>query len=291
MTEPTTCGLCRSTAPLRQSHIFPKFVVRWLRDTSATGKFRSTSDMRRRHQDGLKIPLLCSDCEQRFSDHEKWFAERVFRPKMDGTEGHPDLQHPSLLPFVVSVAWRAAMIDKDRLAGRYPRHAKAIQRSAEAWRRYLLDPKLPHGHHCFFPLPDAIYVVDGAERVNWYLQRSTDLSTMLVHHRPIVWWKIPGFAGISSFGGHAVPGAAACVVSTSGAGAAWESGGPQVLVDLLMSRAADTSAQIDAMPDDQWAVIDRDYRKNFDEWADGPAARAAELDYLNSHSDDPTGRA
>ncbi len=64
----TTCALCEQAAPLEVGHIVPAFVVKWVKQTSATGYLRLGASPNRREQDGFKVPLLCGACEDRFSD-------------------------------------------------------------------------------------------------------------------------------------------------------------------------------------------------------------------------------
>ena len=64
------CALCASISELQASHIIPRFVFDWLRDTSATGHFRSSQIPDLRVQDGLRVrpETLCRITE--FSEHE-----------------------------------------------------------------------------------------------------------------------------------------------------------------------------------------------------------------------------
>src|SRR3546814_6050943 len=56
-TKPTgICAFCDSDEPLRESHVLPAFVFRWLRGRSGTGHMRNTDNPNRRVQDGLKLP-------------------------------------------------------------------------------------------------------------------------------------------------------------------------------------------------------------------------------------------
>jgi hypothetical protein len=64
------CRLCSETKELRESHILPGFVYRWMKETSATGYLRFGQQPNVRVQDGLKLHLLCGDCEQRFNQWE-----------------------------------------------------------------------------------------------------------------------------------------------------------------------------------------------------------------------------
>jgi hypothetical protein len=82
--ESEACALCRADAPLRDSHIVPAFVARWIKETSATGYLRSYMVPNRRAQDFETKKLLCHDCEQRFSAAEDQFARDLFRPYHEG---------------------------------------------------------------------------------------------------------------------------------------------------------------------------------------------------------------
>ena len=55
--EDRTCALCGSKNPLLMSHIIPKFVAQWLRETSATGYLRS-GYTNERIQDSFKTNLF-----------------------------------------------------------------------------------------------------------------------------------------------------------------------------------------------------------------------------------------
>jgi hypothetical protein len=102
----TSCALCREKAELRQSHIVPAFVYRWLKETSVTGYLRAGQNPRRRVQDGLKRHLLCARCEARFSAWETAFATKIFHPYIADhklTARYGDW----MLKFCVSLSWRA----------------------------------------------------------------------------------------------------------------------------------------------------------------------------------------
>jgi hypothetical protein len=74
------CRLCGVISELRESHILPAFVYRWMKDTSATGYVRSSQQPNVRAQDGVKVHLLCGDCEARLNQWETEFARRIFYP-------------------------------------------------------------------------------------------------------------------------------------------------------------------------------------------------------------------
>ncbi len=135
-----TCALCKEESPLRTSHIIPAFVFRWMRETSATGFFRSGINPRVRVQDGLKTPLLCERCEQRFSRLERQFANEIFYPVQRGKV--QTVEYKSwFLKFCVSISWRVLTYAVqhnllDHLSeAQYEESEKALAR----WARFLLD--------------------------------------------------------------------------------------------------------------------------------------------------------
>ena len=73
------CGLCSDNGEILESHIVPKFIYKWIKDTSLTGYLRNLKEPNIRRQDGLKMYLLCGACERKFSESEKWFSEKIFK--------------------------------------------------------------------------------------------------------------------------------------------------------------------------------------------------------------------
>jgi hypothetical protein len=99
------CALCSEEKELKLSHIVPKFVFRYLSKTSDTGKFRDPNNIKKRIQDGPKYKLLCSECEQMLSESEKYFAEKLFKPFVQGKEVMVKYDH-NLQYFIKSAHWR-----------------------------------------------------------------------------------------------------------------------------------------------------------------------------------------
>jgi hypothetical protein len=139
----SVCAFCEEQAELRDSHVLPAFVYRWLRGRSGTGHIRNSDTPNRRVQDGLKLPWLCDECEGRFSRFETAFATHVFHPWLGGNHTIPydDL----LLKFCVSVSWRvlkyaygynpdAEYTDEQR---------ELAAKAGDRWKRFLLGQE-PH---------------------------------------------------------------------------------------------------------------------------------------------------
>lgn len=105
-----TCHLCDKNRNLAESHIIPKFVFRWMKNTG--GKyFRSPLNPNRRMQDGEKSYLLCFACEQKFSKYEKWFADNIFFQHLNNYQRFLEYDE-NLGNFIISILWRRLLINK-----------------------------------------------------------------------------------------------------------------------------------------------------------------------------------
>lgn len=137
------CGFCGEQKPLRISHILPAFVYRWLRKRSGTGHIRNTDNANRRVQDGLKLPFLCEECEQRFSAFETAFATNLFYPWLAGAS---NVSYDEwLLKFCTSVSWRVLKFARGQNPlARYSDEQKMLMDRAEAQWRAFLRGDIPH---------------------------------------------------------------------------------------------------------------------------------------------------
>lgn len=99
------CALCKRPVPLCRSHLLPSFVLRWFKQTSATGHLRLSDTPNRRAQDGPKSTWLCPDCEEVLNRFETPFAKRIFHPwNLDDSRRLP--YGDWMLKFCVSLSWR-----------------------------------------------------------------------------------------------------------------------------------------------------------------------------------------
>lgn len=74
----SVCKYCGEGEAIKNSHIIPSFVYKWVKDTSPTGFIRATDEPNKRKQDGLKSALLCKKCEKDFSEVENSFKKGLF---------------------------------------------------------------------------------------------------------------------------------------------------------------------------------------------------------------------
>jgi hypothetical protein len=191
------CRLCRLSDDLRESHIIPSFVFKWLKKTSATGYLRFGEEMQRRRQDGVKIPMLCGNCEQRLSSWERQFSENVFMPLTRGDGFAPFDYGPWLTNFAVSLSWRALtfMPTMAPLTHVPPQHSARLDDAAETWRRFLLDdqhPITPFDQH-LVPLGflDSHTIPSLPPNINRYIARSVAIDVVTSNEQIFVFTKLP----------------------------------------------------------------------------------------------------
>lgn len=189
------CKLCGLDAELRESHIFPDFVIRWMKETG-TSYLRRSGNPNKREQDGLKEELLCDRCEQKFSKDENWFSTRIFRPYLSGERG-PFVYDMSLHNFLASLLWRVLLVGLDpKYIGEDHRFYKEYVAASESWRLYL-NGGLYRGNlpeiHMF--LTD-VGLQEGSQPVvnfNSYMARSIDSTLASNEKKCFVYAKFARF--------------------------------------------------------------------------------------------------
>jgi hypothetical protein len=128
-----------------------------------------------RLQDGVKEKLLCFECEQKFGQSEKWFAENIFHPFLAG-EKYVFAYDEQFGRFVVSVLWRIALVSKDHLHESPAGLRQHLTAASEEWRLYLNKGTKPSSYHQFhfLLLPDGWGGVQPHEYVARYFNRDVD---------------------------------------------------------------------------------------------------------------------
>lgn len=124
-----TCRLCGQSRELRDSHLLPKAVYRYLRSPGEQDPTLVTPRRFGPTSKQIKARLLCSECEQRFNDGgERWMlrhGHRGFRLRelLLGVPPHftteygpvfscaaiPNVDVQKLTHFALSVFWRTAV--------------------------------------------------------------------------------------------------------------------------------------------------------------------------------------
>ena len=142
-TEYQTCRLCCKKKELRESHIIPKFVFDWQKESSGTGFLRSSEMPNKRVQDGKKEHMLCGDCETLLNQWETLFATKIFHP-LNKREAIRFEYQSWLLKFAVSVSWRVLTWYKPDTLSEISESGKAlIAKALQTWKEFLFDQH-PH---------------------------------------------------------------------------------------------------------------------------------------------------
>ena len=176
------CRLCERPSDLQDSHILPAFVFRWLRETSATGFIRLAHNPNQRAQDGLKLPMLCAQCEGRLNRWETSFANKVFHPYVADSSVRVGCGK-WLLKFCTSISWRVLMVAhmQGKLGGHFSARQEAFADSAlSTWRRFLLD-LVPHPgqfeqHLIAFDAIKGVSTLGLPPNLNRYLLRGIEMD-------------------------------------------------------------------------------------------------------------------
>jgi hypothetical protein len=187
------CRLCGSHSDLKQSHIFPKFIFNWMKNTG--GKyFRGAEAPQARKQDGFKEYMLCGVCEQRFSTRENYFKENIFDPYLQTTPS-PISYNNHAFYFLISIFWRilANAIDSGEIKD-HP-HFDTLQDAELDWRNFLLDlnpsPKYNEVHMFLTDLltNDVLPV----KNLNLYYTRAVDGTVISGNKQCAVYAKFSRF--------------------------------------------------------------------------------------------------
>lgn len=142
-----TCRLCNETRTLQGSHVIPRFVFKWLRETGITKHIRFSEDPDGRVQDGPKEQWLCWDCEQKFGRWENTFKREMFVPTTQ-EKAWSSYSKESVL-CALSIAWRAGLwlcSHEARLRREPVRKARSrVKNVLESWRSDLVRGELSRG--------------------------------------------------------------------------------------------------------------------------------------------------
>jgi len=281
MSHLTPCALCQTPSQLQNSHIIPKFVGRWLKETGATPYLRQVENPNLRRQDLLTVPLLCTDCEGRFAVWENEFAREVFVPY--NHEGKQSFVYGAwLLRFAVSLVWRIAVHELPLIRAHAPHYLAAVEGACEHWRLFLLgtaaDPG-PSEHHLF--LMDTLSpatTVEVPNRFHWYVLRGVDGTLPFSQEQITAYAKLPGLLFWSGIQPAALSGWSRTLIETSGVMAP-----PQTIQDgafagFLLHRVEQATELMTGMSERQRAEIAQRIMADPERLRDSPVWRVIEAE-------------
>ncbi|MDO6803953.1 hypothetical protein Q4595_15995 [Wenyingzhuangia sp. 1_MG-2023] len=200
------CALYKIETELKDSHIYPRFVIKHTKKTGSKF-FRRPVNPNKREQDGVKLYLLSGEAEQEFSIREKWFAENIFVPYLTGEIKLT--YNENMYYFALSFLWRVLVLNfkKDSNLNSYWYYDILIEAEKE-WREYLVNDKEPKKHSNI-----NIFFTDRIEEnnselkgVDFYLTRVLDSTivdnetqtSLLIYgkfNRFIFWSSLKNYGG------------------------------------------------------------------------------------------------
>ena len=133
-----TCRLCKQKMELQGSHIIPKMFYDLIKRNSLTARIRGTDNPNIPIQDGVKIPFLCHECEEKFSNYETGFS-RIYR-NYAGSFGTAEFDSDSdiLRYFLLSIGWRVLQYLREKdIKDLTVEEYEAIDSKLEEWRLAL----------------------------------------------------------------------------------------------------------------------------------------------------------
>ncbi|MFW9970054.1 MAG: hypothetical protein ACFFDF_07615 [Candidatus Odinarchaeota archaeon] len=213
--EYSKCALCKEPKELRTSHIVPKFAVKWIKNTSTTGKLRDLDY--RRIQDSLKFLLLCENCEQRISKFEDYFSKTIFYPTVNLNSC--DVRYnDNLLKFIVSVNWRVINTIPILMNKNLKDVSHYLVDCEKNWRDYLNGRivKPLSSHYLIHTVCALDHVKELKNSWQFLTQRSIAHSFDNYNSVDFVWCQLPFYLMISPVNPLSIEGYNQCLIQEKG---------------------------------------------------------------------------
>lgn len=202
------CKLCGQDCELQLSHFIPKFVGRWVKDTSATGYIRLNHSVNKRAQDTAKDYWLCRECEQLFSDWEREFANKIFYPFVNDDKCEA-VYGSWLSKFCASLSWRTLTYIRNANPSGHRGHEGVddiLDQAQSALGDFLLGRTSNPGKYeqHLYPLEafSETNVRNLPSNINRYILRNMHMDILYGDKGVMIYTKLPSFI-ILGLTGHA----------------------------------------------------------------------------------------
>lgn len=282
------CALCHQQKELIESHVIPRTVVQWLKDTSGTGRLRLALEPNRPLQDGVKDNLMCTACDGGlFGPKEKRFMERIFRPYHQ--DNRAALAYDAdFLYFAASLAFRVIVLEKARRTSRTGVNFRDFEVPLNYLRRFLLGltrnaDGLEHYVTLTSGMEDLISVIHTPQgmrvqhglpgSMGFDLMRGLDAVALPMKGHLITFVKLPGFLFVTVLKPRRYHGSLGTRILPVGGTLTFN---PAQLMDSdLLEFLEARSRRVDAivMSDTQAAKVEQIIEKNPERWQASESAR------------------
>lgn len=188
------CKLCYKEAELKESHIIPKFIFRWMRETSGRSYLRNAGNLNIRKQDGLKEYLFCAECEKKLNIGETYFSNNIFYPYLNN-----DIKifqyDETLFYFLISILWRVLLTNNSLLIKSKIQHKELFVEAKKEWREYLLGESSSLRYSNIHLVFTDITISEELPAVNYnrYITRATDGGLLYASRSATVFSKFSKF--------------------------------------------------------------------------------------------------
>ena len=213
--EYPNCALCQEAKELKKSHIIPRFIAKWIKKTSETGKFRDLDY--KRIQDSVKSYLLCEECENKISIYEQYFAEKIFHPTINSTSS--DVEYDiKLLKFIVSISWRVlkfVLYNKEQNSEEIIPDLIKIEQN---WRFFLEDRRkeVSTSHYLVHTVCHLNFMEDYKKSWKKFTERAIGFGYDRYDNVDFVWCQIPYYFIVSPINPSKLCGYESCEIQKEG---------------------------------------------------------------------------
>jgi hypothetical protein len=186
------CKLCRTKEAIKQSHVIPKFVIKWLKETGSD-YFRRPVVPNIKYQDLFKMSLLCEDCENIFSKYENYFSAQIFHPYLE-VQPNQLSYCDKLHYFLVSILWRILVINLDQDSPSIKVFDNKLKLVEKEWRNYLLSQQktIEKDIHLFITDILSNFKVP-VKKFNLYMARGIDATIAVSRNDCLIYGKFARF--------------------------------------------------------------------------------------------------
>jgi len=134
------CILCQKNPPIQNSHIMPKFIVKYLKAQASVNYLKHSWDFNQKLQDGFKGNYLCATCDNVIvSNWENYFKRNWFDPFV-GTQKDKLLITEEILSFLLSLLLRYSehflQINPGRNDSHLPKTLQNLTRDLITFKQY-----------------------------------------------------------------------------------------------------------------------------------------------------------
>ena len=213
--EYPNCALCQEAKELKKSHIIPRFIAKWIKKTSETGKFRDLEY--KRIQDSVKSYLLCDDCENIISKYENYFAEKIFHPTVNMTSC--DVEYDiKLLKFIVSISWRVLKVILYNKKQNSEEIIPDLIKIEQNWRYFLEDRSIEvsTSHYLVHTVCDLNFKEDYKKSWKKFTERAIGFGYDSYDDVDFIWCQIPYYFIISPINPSKLYGYESCEIQKEG---------------------------------------------------------------------------